>query len=142
MQQTRRSAGELAETLAAAALVGTWTVVGLRVLVGDEPVSVEGLVAALACAVAGIGAGVLLAAFAARREAGRGREVPAPGSEGAALLLLLLGLVNLGVGMEPALQSTPSPWAWLSLLFPVAGGTLVGCALVLHNRQRAPRALI
>jgi hypothetical protein len=139
MLQTTRGAEDLANILVGATLTGTWALIGLRVLAAEEPISVRGLVASLAFAVAGIGAGTLLARFAARYARRRGRAVPAPGSENMALFFLLMGLVNVGWGMEPALQPGPAGWAWLSLLFSVAGGAFIGFALVLGGRAQAER---
>lgn len=131
---TSRSFGELLTLLVGATLTGTWSLVGLRVMTAEEPISVNGLVASLAFAVAGLGAGVLLASLGAGHARRRGRTVPSPGSENLGPFFLLLGLVNIGWGLEPALQPTPSAWAWLSLLFSVAGGVLIGFALALGTR--------
>lgn len=106
---------------------------GLRVLMADEPISVRGL---LAFTVAGIGLGVLLMGFTAGRARRWGRTVPAPGSENMGAFVLLLGLVNVGWGLEPALQANPTPWSWLALLFSVTGGTFLGIALVLGGMVR------
>jgi hypothetical protein len=92
--------------------------------------------AALAFAVAGIGLGVGVMSFAAGRAWRRGRIVPAPGAQDLTTMFMLLGLMNIGLGMEPALQRSPGGWTWLALLSSVAGGTLMG--FVLHLRGRAP----
>jgi hypothetical protein len=139
--QTRRQAGPLLTLLAGATLTGTWSLVGLRAMTTEEAISVEGLVASLAFAVAGIGVGVLLASLGAGRARRRGRPVPAPGSENLGPFFVLMGLMNVGWGMEPVLQPTPSAWAWLALLFSVGGGALIGFALVLHARQMHAAAL-
>jgi hypothetical protein len=124
----------LLNRLAGGVLAGTWALVGLRFATADDAISVRALVAALACAIAGIGLGVVAASFAAEHAVRRGRPVPAPGSENLGTFFALMGLVNVAWGLEPALQPTPSAWAWLPLVFSVAGGTFIGFAAIFGGR--------
>ena len=120
--------------LAGGVLAGTWALVGLRFATADDAISVKALVAALAFAIAGIGLGVVAASFSAEHAMRRGRPVPAPGSENLGTFFALMGLVNIAWGLEPALQPTPSAWAWLPLVFSVAGGTFIGFAVIFGGR--------
>ena len=115
-------------------LAGTWTLMGLRFATADDAISVKALVAALAFAIAGIGLGVVAASFSAEHAMRRGRPVPAPGSENLGTFFALMGLVNVAWGLKPALQPTPTGWAWLPLVFSVAGGTFIGFAVIFGGR--------
>jgi hypothetical protein len=123
--------------LICAAVIVAWASVGLSVLFADEPISVRGLVAYLAFAMAGIGAGVLFAGFEAGYLRRRERAVPAPGSGDMGLFSLLVGLMLLGLGMESALRAIPAGWAWFSFVFcSVMGGLGIGAALVRGGRGK------
>jgi hypothetical protein len=124
----------LLNRLAGGVLAGTWALVGLRFATANDAISVKALVAALAFAIAGVGLGVVGASFAAEHAMRRGRPVPAPGSENLGTFFALMGLVNVAWGLEPALQPTPSAWAWLPLVFSVAGGTFIGFAAIFGGR--------
>ena len=124
----------LLNRLVGGVLAGTWALVGLRFATAEDAISVKALVAALAFAIAGIGLGVVAASFAAERAMRRGRPVPAPGSENLGTFFALMGLVNVAWGLEPALQPTPTGWAWLPLVFSVAGGTFIGFAAIFGGR--------
>ena len=90
--------------------------------------------AGLAVAIAGVGLGVVAATFSAEHAMQRGRPVSAPGSENLGTFFALMGLVNVAWGLEPALQPTPTGWAWLPLVFSVAGGTFIGFAVIFGGR--------
>jgi hypothetical protein len=129
------SPAELLNRVGGALVTGTWGIVGLRFVTADA-ISVKGFVAALAFAIAGIGLGVVVMSFAAGRARRRGRMAPAPGAENLATSFLLLGLVHVGIGLEPAFQPTPSTWTWLALLSSAGGGMMIG--FVLHFGGRMP----
>lgn len=132
-----RRLSHIATLLVAATLVGTWGLLGVRVAAADEPISVEGLLAALAFTVAGIGCGVLLMSLASGRARRKGLPVPAPGAEDMVAFFLLFGLLNAGFGVEPAFEQNPTAWTWLPLLVSLAGGAFIGVALVLGVGARA-----
>lgn len=136
--ETNRTMTFVADILACVVLTVTWASLGFGLLFAEEPISVRGLVASVAFAMAGIGAGVLVGILAAGSARRRGRVVPAPGSENMGLFQLLMGLALVGWGMESALHATPTGWALFSLLsFSVIGGFSIGRALVLRGRAKA-----
>lgn len=135
--ETTRTMSIVGIILICVALTVTWVSVGLSVLFAEESISVRGLVAYLAFAIAGIGAGVLLAGFEAGYLRRRGRAVPRPGSEDMGLFSLLVGLMLVGLGMESALQATHTGWAWFSFMFCSGmGGLAIGAALVRGGRGK------
>lgn len=135
--ETNRTMASVAIILICVASTVTWASVGVSMLFTEEPISVRGVVAYLAFVMAGIGAGVLLASFEAGYLRRHGRAVPAPGSDHAGLFTLLLGLMLLGLGMESALQVSPSGWTLFELLFcSVMGGLAIGAALIRGGRGK------
>lgn len=135
--ETNRTMSIVGIILICVASTVAWASVGVSVLFTEEPVSVRGLVAYLAFAMAGIGAGVPLAGFEARYLRRHGRAVPATGSEDMGLFSLLVGLMLLGLGMDSALQVSPTGWTLLKLLFcSVMGGLAIGAALIRGDRGK------
>ena len=135
--EANRTMSIVAVTLACLVLTVTWASVGYGVLFSEEPISVRGLVASVAFAMAGIGAGVLVGIVGAGYARRRGRAVPAQGSENMALFQLLMGLTLVGWGMDSALQATPTGWASFSLLsFSGIGGFSIGTGHALGGRAK------
>ncbi|HEX6249455.1 MAG TPA: hypothetical protein VFZ64_16415 [Nocardioidaceae bacterium] len=108
-----------------------WGSHGVRALVTGDGVSATALLACVAFTIAGTGLGI--AGFTLfRRRATRPVD-----PEMSPLLLVLLGLANIGIGAGDGLFGTSGTLETLALaVCSAAGGFLLGAAVVLHGIQR------
>lgn len=140
-QEETRGLWQVVTLMSAFTVCLVWGVIGVSTLMSDDPVSLRTLVALASCAIAGIGVGVMFGGLGAALAHRRGRSAPSPGAEHSPVAFVLLGLAEIGLGVQQAPHSDSGALIWLSVLLAVGGGFSIGVAACVGSGVFARRHL-